>query len=151
MTGKNILLTVVIVLLGGLCFFLYKDRFASPPIQISHRSVQPRGAMLRAARDSTADTVIFLLNREVRLSSVKVIPVTAVESSKDPHPVWSLSADSRSAPVKDFIYGETIQGMKPAVKGAVAAPLQPGTPYRLLITAGSSKAQHEFTPSLRSP
>jgi hypothetical protein len=36
--------------------------------------------------------------------------------------------------------------MRPAVKGAVAEPLRPGVKYRLLIQAGSEKAEHDFVP-----
>jgi len=151
MTGKNILLAAVVLLLGGLCLYVYRDRFSAPPIQISHRFVEPRGAMLRRANNENAEMVIFLLNRELRLTSVKVIPVRNVETGGTPHPIWDLISDSRSVPVTDFAYGLNIGGMRPAAKGAVAGPLQPGVKYRLLIKAGSHKAEHDFIPVPRTP
>ena len=150
MTGKNILLTAIVLLLGCLCIYLYRDRFTAPPIQIGHRFVEPRGAMLRRAGDAKTDTVIFLLNRELRLSSVKVLLVSDLETVKKPQPVWELISDSNSAPVKSFTYGFNIQGMHPAVKGAKAGPLQPGAKYRLYIKTGSRKAEHEFIPLPRT-
>jgi hypothetical protein len=36
--------------------------------------------------------------------------------------------------------------MHPAVKGATPDPLEPGVKYRLVITAGKLKAEHDFVP-----
>ena len=36
--------------------------------------------------------------------------------------------------------------MKPEVPGARAQPLQPGVKYRLFVTDGSAKGQHDFQP-----
>ena len=44
-----------------------------------------------------------------------------------------------------------IRGMRPAVKGATPDPLEPGVNYRLLIEAGSHKAEHDFTPCPARP
>ena len=53
-------------------------------------------------------------------------------------------------PIKEFGYDASIRGMHPAVKGADADPLQPGIKYRLLIEAGSQKAEHDFVPVPRT-
>lgn len=150
MTQKKICLIIFVVLLGVLSLSLNRDRFAGQPIQISDRSVQPRDAMLRRSQDSAVNTVVFLLNRELELTSVKVIPVSAIETNKFALPIWELVSNSHSVPVKDFVYGMGIQGMKPAVKGAAAGPLEPGVKYRLLIQAGSHKVEHDFIPVPKS-
>jgi len=150
MTKKNIWLIVLVLLLGTFSLYLNKDRFVSPSIQIGDRSLQPRGGMLRGPQDSAVNAVIFLFNREVTLTSVKVFPAEALATNKNAVPIWELVSDTHSAPIKDFIYGMGIPGMKPAVKGAVAGPLEPGVKYRLLIQAGSHKAEHDFIPVPRT-
>lgn len=146
MTRNNILLGTLLLLLGALCFYVYKDRIFPPPIQISHRFVEPRGAMLRRAKNSTVDSVIFLIDRELKLKSVKVIAITDAATNKNPHALWELISDSNSVPVKQFVYGLNVRGMRPAVKGKGADPLQPGIAYRLLVASGSHKIEHDFTP-----
>ena len=44
-----------------------------------------------------------------------------------------------------------IRGMRPTVKGATPDPLEPGVKYRLLIEAGSRKAEHDFEPVASAP
>jgi hypothetical protein len=144
MTKKNLLQIAFVVLLGGICLYLYRDRFGAPPIQISHRSLGQRGAQFRQLKDSATEAVVFLLNRPVILTSVKVFPVKDLASNTQP--IWEMVADTHPFPVQDFAYGLDIPGMHPAVPGAVPGPLEPGVPYRVLITAGHDKAQHDFTP-----
>jgi hypothetical protein len=151
MNRKNILLIALVLLLGSLCFYVYRDRFIPSPIQISHRFVQPRDVRRQRVQASEVDTVIFLFSRELRLASVRVIPLSEIKTSNNPHPIWELTSDSNSVPVKDLIYGRNIRGMRPAVKGAGAGPLQPGVEYRLMIKAGSHEAEHDFTPRPRTP
>ncbi|HZL42617.1 MAG TPA: hypothetical protein VFD66_05000 [Verrucomicrobiae bacterium] len=151
MTRKNIFLSALFLLLAGLCVYLYKDRFLPSPIQIGHRSMAPRGAAARRSQGDAANMIGFLLNRELRLSSVKVFAVSDIETNKTPQATWDLVSDSDSVPVKSFIYGENIRGMRPSQKGAKALPLRPGVNYRLMIKAGSHAAQHDFVPQERSP
>lgn len=149
MTRKNILLITVVLVLGACCFYVYRDRFRAPPISIGHRFLEPRDVRRRRAQASEVDPIIFLLNRQVQLTSVKVVPVSALSTNRHPPAVWELISDSNSVPVKDFMYGVNIRGMRLAAKGAAAGPLQPGVEYRLTITAGSHKAEHDFTPRPR--
>ena len=151
MTRKNIFLSALFVLLAGLCFYVYKDRFLPTPIQIGHRSIAPRGGFARRTQGDPANMVGFLLNRELRLSSVKVFAVSDIETNKNPHATWELVSETNSAPVKNFFYGQGIRGMHPLVKGMKAQPLQPGVNYRLLIKAGSHEAEHDFIPQERTP
>ena len=106
--------------------------------------------MRRGSKDP-ANSVVFLLSRPLKLTSVKVVPVSDIQTNKYAPPVWELVSSTRSIPVKDFIYGANIKGMQPSVKGAVADTLQPGVSYRLLVEAGDVKIEHDFTPTPRTP
>jgi hypothetical protein len=90
--------------------------------------------------------VRFSLSQACKLTSVKVISVTALQSNKYALPVWELKSDSNSTPIKFFSYGQRIQGMKPAVTNTRPETLEHGTVYRLYVEAGGLKAQHDFTP-----
>ena len=144
MTKKTGFLIVLVVLLAAFSLYLNRDRFARKSIQISDRSFAPRGGMARIWADAPANPVVFLVNRDVQLSSIKVVVAEDAQTNKYPHALWELVADSRSVPVHEFIYGFNIRGMKPPVKGRQAEPLQPGVKYRLLLAAGSFKTQHDF-------
>ena len=150
MTRKNTFIAVGLLLLAGFSFYLNRDRFRSAPIEIGDRSVHPRDWMAKRFKDSPSNPVIFLLNREVRLTSVKVLLASELETNKYAVPIWTLTTDSNSAPIKDFLYGVNIPGMRPVSKGATADPLQPGVTYRLRIEAGSLKAEHDFIPVPKS-
>ncbi len=146
MTTKTWALIASAVLLGGISLYLNRDWFAAEEIQISHRS-SPRPipvARPRGAPPETAAPVFFGFNRKLRLTEVKVFPRSAIETNKYPHPIWHLVSDSNSVPVKSFLYGSRIPGMRPAVKGALPEPLQPGAQYQLRIKAGDRAAQHDF-------
>ena len=151
MTNKNILIACFILLLGAFSLYLNRDRFAPEVIQLSHRSITPRGWFARpqAAKDP-ANEVIFLINKSLKLNSVKVVTVGDAETNNYPHAIWNLTSDSNSAPVKEFIYGAPIHGMRPENKGIGADPLQPGVNYRILVQAGSEKLQHDFIPTARA-
>jgi len=156
MTKKNWMLLGAALLLAGISLYLNRDWFAKDGIQIYHRSRPARaGLFFGRKRTSSADNsavnpVIFGFSRKLRLTSVKVIPVSDIETNKFPHPIWNLTSVSNSAPVKDFVYGDNIKGMKPAVQGAIPDPLQPGVNYRLFVEAGEFKAEHDFVPVPRT-
>ena len=151
MTKKNTLIVAFVILFGGLSLYLNRDWFASDGIHISHRSIAPRRWFNRGpAVKPTANPVVFLLNKKVKLTSVKVVFFNDIQTNKYPHAIWNLTSDSNSVPVRDFIYGAPIRGMRPAVKGAPADPLDPGVNYRMLIEAGSDKAEHDFVPVPRT-
>ena len=113
----------------------------------------PRGALARRDRAGAArvDPVVFMFSRPIRLTSVRVVFVGDGETNQFPRALWELMADSSSAPVKSVAYGVNVPGMKPALKNAIAEPLQPGEKYRLLIKAGSFEAEHDFIPAPRPP
>jgi len=154
MTRKQWLLAALAVLLGGLSLYFNKDWFAKDDIQIFHRSRPARfGSIRRGKRPNTAnvDPIFFSIDRKLKLTALKVIPVHEIETNKYPHPIWHLVSDSNSVPITDLVYGMRIPGMRPSVKGATADPLEPGVKYRLLIEAGQLKAKHDFEPVPRTP
>ena len=149
------MLAALALALGSFSIYLNRDWFAKDGIQIYHRSRPARAGFFGRKRASSADNpainpVIFGFSRKLRLTSVKVIPVSDIETNKFPHPIWNLTSVSNSAPVKDFVYGDNIKGMKPAVQGAIPDPLQPGINYRLFVEAGDFKAEHDFVPVPRT-
>jgi hypothetical protein len=151
MTKKNIPMICFVILLVGLSIYLNKDRFASDVIQLSHRSVTPRLWFARGpAAQSPCNPVVFLINKSLKLTSVKVVVASDAETNKFPHAIWDLVSDSNSVPVKQFMYGAPIGGMHLAFQGIGADPLQPGDNYRVLVQAGSLKLQHDFIPVPRT-
>ena len=154
MTTKQWTLVALAVILGGLSLYLNRDWFAGDVIQIHHRSRPARAGFFRRNRrppDTATDPVFFVFDRKLKLTSLKVIPVSEIETNKYPHPIWDLVAASNSVPVMEFAYGMRIPGLRPRVNGATADPLVPGVNYRLLIQAGHLKAEHDFTPVARTP
>jgi hypothetical protein len=152
MTKKNWILLALVILLGGISLYLNKDWFAKDTIQIYHRSRPARAAMFNRRRakappeNPAINPISFGFSSRLKLTSLKVIPLSDIETNKFPHPIWHLISDSNSVPTKDFSYGDSIKGMRPAVKGAIPDPLEPGVNYRLLLQAGDFKAQHDFVP-----
>ena len=148
------MLIALALALGGISLYLNKDWFAGDVIQIRHRSRPDRGGVFRRAKrpaDKTTDPIFFDIDRKIKLTSLKVVPVSDIQTNKYPHPIWHLVSDSNSVPIADFWYGMRINGMRPSVQGATPDPLQPGVKYRLLIEAKAGKAEHDFVPVPRTP
>ena len=144
------MLIALAVVLGGFSLYLNKDRFAKDNIHIYHRSRPGRAALFRrkhADPSATINPIVFGFDRKLKLKSLKVIPMSAIETNKYPHPIWHLISESNSVAIKDFSYGTTIPGMHPAVEGAIPDPLEPNVAYRLEIESGPLKADHDFTPT----
>src|ERR1700761_6455116 len=70
--------------------------------------------------------VNFNLGYPYRLTALKVVSVSALESNKYALPVWELKSDSNSVPTKMFSYGDHIRGLKPAIADITPEPLEPG-------------------------
>jgi hypothetical protein len=88
--------------------------------------------------------VTFSLDPRCRPTEIKVVPLAAWQTNSDTPPVWHLVYNSNAAPVKIFFYGQRLRGLKPEIAGAKAEPLQPNVTYRLFLTAGRAKGQHDF-------
>jgi hypothetical protein len=150
MTKKNvIILTVSFLAVIGFYFYLYKDSFRKPAIQISH-TMRPRPRDLVRAAGSSDDNltrmIIFAMERDYKLTSVKVFSVPELTTNKYPHAVWELTSDSNSIPTRTFEYGVRIRGMHPAVKDEQPGNLSLDTPYRVVVEAvGPIKGEHDFT------
>ncbi len=148
------MLIALAAVLGGVSLYLNRDWFAGEDIQIHHRSRPARAGFFRRGkpqRPPATDPVFFAFDRKLKLTSLKVIPVTEIETNRYPHPIWHLVSESNSVPIEEWAYGLPIRGMHPSVKGATPDPLQPGVTYRLILEAGKLKAEHDFTPVPRTP
>jgi hypothetical protein len=137
-------LLVLSALLGGILVYINGDWFHRRPIQITHRFHAFGG---RFDIGGVAP-LMFEFNSKLRLTSVKVVPLCDILTNKFAHPIWHMISDSNSVPTRGFLYGMDIPGMRPALSGAVAEPLDPSQQYRLLVEASSLKAQHDFNLAL---
>ena len=149
MSKKNIFLLAGTLLAVGACYFyLYKDSFRKPHIQISHTLRPQARALARTAGSSSDDLtkmIIFGMERDYKLTSVKVVALPELETNKFAQPVWELTSDSNSIPTRTFLYGSLIRGMHPAIKGERPGALEANVPYRLFVEAGPMKGEHDFT------
>ena len=132
----------LLVVVGGLFIYLNRDWFQQRPIQISHRLYRFAG---RFGGADTPTPVMFEFDRRLKLTSIKVVALADAQTNKYPQPLWHMITSSNSVPTKGFVYGMDVPGMRSAVNGASADPLDPRLTYRLLMEAGSLKAQHDFT------
>lgn len=145
---KTVLTVALVLGLAGLALYLNMDWFAKRPIQISYR-VSPWMKNAQPGRRRPASDlgipVVFSLDSYYRLTSVKVVIASEIETNKYAHPLWNLVTTSNSIPTASFTYGDRLRGMSPAVKGALPDPLEPGVTYRLLVKTKDREAQHDFT------
>jgi hypothetical protein len=139
MNKKNFMLIGLALVLAGVYLICFTTWFKPKTIQISHTSRPMVGA-----RGSSSTPLTFGLGDYYGLTEVKVVPLAALQSNPLAQPVWHLVSDSGSDDVDHFFYGEKINGMDPAVEGARPEPLQPGVIYRLFVTAGKVRGQHDF-------
>jgi hypothetical protein len=142
---KIVLVVLSIIGLGGFSLYLNRDWFAGETIQISHR-VSPWLKPNRTKRaNDLGDPVTFTLSGYYRLTNLKVVLASEIETNKYAHPVWELATESNSVPTCSFVYGGYVRGMHPAVKGSRPDPLVPGVSYRLfVVTDKKLTGQHDF-------
>ena len=143
------MLIVLVAVLGGFSLYLNRDWFAGDNIHIYHRSLPARASLFKRKRsappdNSPANPVTFGFDRKLKLTSVQVVVLSAIETNKYALPIWYLVSESNSVPTKDLTYGVPLKGMHPKVPGATPDQLQPGEKYRLMIETASLKAQHDF-------
>jgi hypothetical protein len=147
MTKNTITLLVAAVVLAAVYAYYFTDWITPPVIQIS-----PQIRPMRAPRGSTGIyPVTFTLDGKYILTSLKVVPVAALETNKNPLPLWHLIPGTNSLPTKGFMYGVRIPGMVPAVTNARPQRLVPGIKYRLLIQSGRAKGQADFSTGAAAP
>jgi hypothetical protein len=134
---KNLILVAGVLVFASIYVVFFTGWFKPKIIQISYSSRS--GAAGRGA----ATPLMFNLGEHYELTDVKVISVAESQTNANPRPLWHLVSDGSDS-VSHFSYGEPIEGMDPAVAGTTSEPLQPGITYRILVTAGRAKGQHDF-------
>ena len=146
MSKNNWLLLVVLLGLGTVYAVYFTDWFRPKVIAIYHVS---RPNRLRPQRPGTPapDTmpVTFGLGARYQLTELKVVQLDAWQTNHNVLPIWHLISDSNSIPLKSFIYGQFLRGMRPAVPGSRPKPLEPDVNYHLELVAGKARGEHNFT------
>ena len=148
MALKQWILLAVFGVLAGVYICAFTDWGRTPDMQISHAAdSKPRGAMRPRAKNTGVNTVNirFNLGHPYRLTAVKVVRLVGWQTNKSILPLWHLFSDSNSVPTRSFYYGVTIRGMKPIAAKIRPEPLETNVTYRLFLTAGSVKGQHDFS------
>ncbi len=148
MAKKQWILLAVFGVLVGVYIRAFTDWGRTPVMQISHATdSKPRGAMRQRAKNASVNTVNvrFNLGHPYRLTEVKVVRLAGWQTNKSILPLWHLISDSNSVPTRFFYYGAPIRGMKPIAANIRPEPLETNVTYRLFLTAGSVKGQHDFS------
>jgi hypothetical protein len=145
MTKKTWTLLTLAIALGALYVARFTDLGRQERIQIN---VAIRPVRLNAGPDDVLP-VIFGLDREWPLTSVRVAPLSEATNAK-PKCVWQLATKKASEPVRGFAYGEKIGGMD-FVAGVAPGKLEAGVTYRLEVEAGRAKGQADFTAQSAAP
>lgn len=140
MKNRSKLLVFAAVILAALYAYRFTDWFAEKKIQIKYRLIPDPNA------PGAIDPILFYLEREYPLTSIKVISVTEAATNKYPHAFWHLVAVSNAAPLTDFSYGATVPGMKSKIAGLAAEPLLPNMSYRIYIETAKMNGEKEFQP-----
>ena len=136
---------IALMALAGVYVFYFTDWFKPKIIHISHTSRAIRSRFgNKAGVNPEMVPITFGVEPQCTVTEIKVVPLAAWQTNQNTLPLWHLVASSNAAPVKMFSYGQRIRGLKPEVPGAHAEPLQPKVTYRLFVTAGSAKGQHDF-------
>ena len=134
MSKKTLILVAVALILGAVYIFKFTDWFLQKNIQINYRS-------------RNAQALFGFADGEYSLTSIKVVKAEDANTNKYPHAVWHLVAtDLKKGSDKtgSFAYGETINGMKPAIPETFAEPLAKNTNYRIYVEAGKVKGERDF-------
>ena len=144
---RNIWIAATVLIVIGLYAYVYRDWFRPSEIEISHRIAvgPPIRGQLRTNQAITVTQLVFGFDRKCKLTEIKVIPVAALETNKNPLPLWHLLSYSNSIPIRAFAYGDRIRGLRPIVKKSRPMPLESNVTYRLIVKAGRETGQHDFT------
>jgi len=138
---RNWILVTVAVVLAVIYVVFFTDWFKPKTLQIFHTS---RTVHTRRNHGTTERVMIFGLNRLLPLKEIKVVQLAAYQTNQNTLPLWHLISDSNSVPVKAFVYGLPIRGLKPEVPGVHPQPLAKDTTYRLFVVSGDVKGEHDF-------
>jgi hypothetical protein len=133
---------LVVVATVYVCFFT--NWFKPKTIKIFDTSRHLVDRPRRGRGNPDLPYVLFGLEGRFKLTEIKVVPLASFQTNSETPPVWHLVSDSNSPPVQQFVYGQRIRGMKPAFSGAEPEDLQTNVMYRLIVSAGRIKGQHDF-------
>lgn len=141
MTKKIWMLLSFAAVLAVAYVIFFTSWFRSGNLQIYHTLRTPRSRLQTA---QTPPALLFVLNRSVGLTRLKVVPLDQFQTNQSVLPLWHMVSDSNSIPIKSFMYGQPIRGMKPMVAGSHAQPLASNIVYRLIVEAGSMTGHNDF-------
>ena len=146
MNKKTAFQILLLALLVGGGLYWVAGLFRPEKIQILCDIHPPRVSKKnpRAANPPPAFEVAFGFDQKCTLTDVRVVALEEWATNQLARPLWHLVADSNAVPTRAVVYGQWVRGMRPAVKGKRAEPLQPNVAYRLLIEAGSSTGECDF-------
>lgn len=144
MTKKNLVLVLFAIALATVYAVWFTDWFRPATVKIFHTSRNLRMNFRRGAGGGALQNLQFGVNHELRFTELKVVPLAGYQTNKNILPLWHLVSDSNSVPRKIFYYGEPLGGMRPALKGVRPEPLETNVTYRLFVTAGKIKGEHDF-------
>src|SRR5487761_1994206 len=123
MTKKNWLPMVALIALAGVYVFYFTDWFKPKIIHISHTSRALRSRFGNpAAAKAEMIPITFAVEPQCQLTEITVVPLAAWQTNQNTLPLWHLVASSNAAPIKIFVYGQRLRGLKPEVPGAHAQP-----------------------------
>jgi hypothetical protein len=141
MTKQNWFLVGIAVALLAAYVVFFTDWFQPQTVKVFHTS---RNMRPKLTREGTMPNLVFGLNRQLKLTRIKLVPLAEFQTNSRVLPLWHLVSDSNSVPVKSFFYGQHIRGLKPFVPGARAQPLAANVAYRLFVEAGDIKGEHDI-------
>ena len=138
MNKRSLFLVAMAVILGATYAYFFTDWFKKKQIQISFRTFPGR------AVKSDVEPIVFLLDKQYKITSIKVVSAQEYGTNKLAHPLWHLIPDTNSVPITDFGYGQHVKGMKPSVPKIAAEKLIPEAKYRIIVDAGKIHGEREF-------
>jgi hypothetical protein len=140
MNLKAIILSTVTIALAMVYAVYFTDWFRPKNIQIITQ-IRP---MLQPGVTKGTYPVAFGLNAKYQLTSIQVFLSKALATNELAPPVWSMEGAPKSEPVKAFSYAGNVPGMKPAIAGVPATPLQMGEEYTLMVEADGKVGKTNF-------
>jgi hypothetical protein len=143
MTTRGWSLAALIVLLAVIYVRGFTSWFRKPEIHISVTSRPGRPGM---AADQAAP-IVFGLDGDYSLKSVRVVSLSTTESNSPRLEVWSVEGKGKIPPTRGFPYGDPPEGLNSRQGVSEAQPLIPGMPYRIEVTSGRAHGQQDFTPA----
>ena len=143
MTKKNLVLVLFAIVLAAVYAIWFTDWFRPATVQIFHTN-RNLHRHLRRGGDGALPGLIFGSSRQLRITELKVVSLAGLATNKNVVPLWHLVSDSNSVPMKAFSYGQPIGGMRPAMNGVRPEPLETNVTYRLIVSAGKIKGEHDF-------